>query len=96
MVTYCAELNNISWSTKIIKIIRVLDLFHRTINYWNSVNRTVVDDYFETMKTRDYMCVENFNNFRLLFRLICTDCEHVEDFHLLLGDLFNNEGDLIL
>ena len=27
MVTYCAELNNISWSTKIIKIIRVLDLF---------------------------------------------------------------------
>ena len=42
------------------------------------------------------MCVENFNNFRLLFCLICTDCEHVEDFHLLLGDLFNIECDLIL
>ena len=42
------------------------------------------------------MSMENYNNFRLLFRLICTDCEYVEDFQLLLGDLFNIEGDLIL
>ena len=42
------------------------------------------------------MSVENFNNFRLVFRVICTDCEHVEDFHLLLGDfLFNIYGNLI-
>ena len=57
MVTYCAELNNISWSTRIIKIIRVLDLFYRIANYWNSVNRTVVDGYFQAMKIRDhYVC----------------------------------------
>ena len=42
------------------------------------------------------MSAENFNNFRLLFHLICTDCEHVEDFHLLLGDLINIEGNLVL
>ena len=57
MVMYCAELNNISWSTKIIKIIRALDLFYRIVNYWNSLNMTVVDNYFETIKTRDhYVC----------------------------------------
>ena len=57
MVTYCAELNNISWSTRIIKIIRVLDLFYRIANYWNSVNRTVVDGYFQAMKILDhYVC----------------------------------------
>ena len=42
------------------------------------------------------LSVEKFNNFGLLFRLICTDCEHEEDFHLLLGDLFNIESDLNL
>ena len=42
------------------------------------------------------MSEEKFNNFRLLFCLICTDCEHEEDLHLLLGDLLNIEGNLIL
>ena len=43
------------------------------------------------------MPAEELNNFRrLLFHLICADCEHKEDFHLLLGDLFNIEGNIIL
>ena len=42
------------------------------------------------------MSAENFSNFRLLFCLICTDCEHLEDFDILLEDLLNIDGDLIL
>ena len=83
MVTYCAELNDISWSTKIIKIITVSDLFYRIVNYWNSVNRTVVNDYACMMIMYDhYVC-------RKLSQLSSFVCEHVQDFHLLLGDLFN-------
>ena len=39
---------------KILKIGRTLDLFFRLINYWNSVNKKVVDEIFEFMNTRDY------------------------------------------
>ena len=42
------------------------------------------------------MSIEKFKNFRLLFHLLCIDCGHEENFHFLLGDLFNIEGDLIL
>ena len=42
------------------------------------------------------MSIEKFKNFHLFFRLICVDCGLRENSHLLLGDLFNSEGDIIL
>ena len=42
------------------------------------------------------MSMEKFNEFRLIFDLICIDCLHEKEFHCLLGELFNIEGDLIL
>ena len=42
------------------------------------------------------MSIEKFKNFHLFFRLICVDCGLKENSHLLLGDLFNSEGDIIL
>lgn len=42
------------------------------------------------------MSIEKFNNFRLFYHLIGTDCQHEENFDFLLGHLFNIEGDLIL
>ena len=56
MLKYYAEFNNLSWRTKISKIVRTLDLFFRVINYSNSVNKKVVDKFFEWRNTRDYVC----------------------------------------
>ena len=39
---------------------------------------------------------KKINEFRLIFHLICVDCQQEENFHFSLGDLFNIEGNLIL
>ena len=57
MLKYSAKFDDLSWQKKIPNIVRSLDLFFRVINYWNSVDKKVVDELFEFMNTRDhYVC----------------------------------------
>ena len=69
------------------------------LNYWNDVNKKVVNEFFEVLYLeKNIMSVDTFNEFRLLIHLICVNCHQEENFHFLVkgGDLFNREGDLIL
>ena len=42
------------------------------------------------------MAARIFNNFKLLFRVICFDVKFVEELSFRLGNLFNLEGDFTL
>ena len=42
------------------------------------------------------MYIKTFNEFWLIFHLICVDYQQEGNFHFSLGGLFNIEGDLIL
>ena len=42
------------------------------------------------------MSLEKCKTFYLFFYLICTNCQHEQNFHFLLGYLFSTEGDFIL
>ena len=42
------------------------------------------------------MFLEKFNNFRFIVYFIYTDFQQEENFHFVLGDLFNIDSDLIL
>ena len=56
-VSCCSEFNDITRQSKFVRIVRYFDRFFKILSHWNSVNKKVVDDYFETMKTRDhYVC----------------------------------------
>ena len=44
-------------SSKISKIFHNFASFYRKLNYWNSVNKRVVDDYFELLNVeKHYLC----------------------------------------
>lgn len=79
---FCGEFNELRRSSRVSKIAEVFVLIFRILNYWNTVNKKV--------------SLKKFKNFRLFFHLICTNFQHGEHFHLLLGDLYNIEGDLVL
>ena len=79
---FCGEFNELRRSSRVSKIAEVFVLIFRILNYWNTVNKKV--------------SLKKFKNFRLFFHLICTNFQHEEYFHLLLGDLYNIEGDLVL
>ena len=56
LVTFCGQFNKLIQSRKVVRIIRTFDLFFAISNYWNGVNKKVVDDFFELMPTHNHTC----------------------------------------
>ena len=95
--TFAGEFNELRRSSDVLKIARTFILFFGILNYWNTLNKKMLDDLFDFLPIfLSCMSIEKFKNFRLFFHVICIDWEHEENFHFLLEDLFNIEGDLKL
>ena len=62
-------------SSEFPKIVHTF-LFYRIINYWSNVNKTVVNEYFVVLDLNKHLSVNTFENFHLILRLICIDCQH--------------------
>ena len=57
MYTFSDDFLKLNKSLRISKIFHNFVLFHRIQNYWNSVNKRVVDDYFELFDVeKHYLC----------------------------------------
>ena len=82
-------------SSKIPKIFHNFVLFYRILNYWNNVNKRVVDEFFEVLYLEKTLCLLtvtiSFIDSPDLCRLSARG-----KFSFFGGDLFNREGDLIL
>ena len=59
MFTFCHEFNDLTSRSKIFKIIDVIRIFIRIIDYWLSVNIKVVNDYFDLLPTHCHSCKQN-------------------------------------
>lgn len=57
IVTYLTNFAKIRLSSNFLKIADVFDLFFWIINYWCSVNKQVVDDFFSLLPTFNHMCL---------------------------------------
>ena len=62
-------------SSEFPKIVHTF-LFYRIINYWSNVNKRVVNEYFVVLDLNKHLSVNTFENFHLILRLICIDCQH--------------------
>ena len=57
MYTFFDNFLELNKSSKISKIFHNFVLFYRILNYWNSVNKRIVDDYFELLDVeKQYSC----------------------------------------
>ena len=55
MLIYYDDFNTTRPSSKVTRIVWIFDLFFRIINYWNDVNRKMVDDFFEFVPVYDHL-----------------------------------------
>ena len=83
-------------SSKIPIIYHNIVLFFRIINYWNSVNKRVVDEYFDVLDLNKHYVCKHF------WKLPSIDSPNLHwlsswaKFSFSLGEIFNSEGDIVL
>ena len=56
-MTSSSDFNKILSHTKIFKLVNTFNLFINIINYWCSVNKQVVDDFFSLLPTFNHVCL---------------------------------------
>ena len=56
MYTFSDDFLKLNKSSKISEIFYNFVLFYRILNYWHSVNKMVVDDYFELLDVEKHLC----------------------------------------
>ena len=56
MYTFSDDFLKLNKSSKTSEIFYNFVLFYRILNYWHSVNKMVVDDYFELLDVEKHLC----------------------------------------
>ena len=72
MVTISADFNKIRSHTKIFKLVNTFNLFINIINYWCSVNKQVIDDFFSLLPTFNHYVYKKITRDRFLIFFIVT------------------------
>lgn len=56
--TYAGEFNELTLSSGVLKIATTFILFFRILNYWKTVNKKMLDDYFEFLPVFDHVWLQ--------------------------------------
>ena len=70
MVTFSADFNEIRLCNKIFKLVDVFSLFFRIMNYWCSVSKQVVDEFFSLLPTFNHIVTRK--NLAFLGKIVST------------------------